>query len=86
MVSVGVFGVLDDVDSFILLLDVLQHQMAQRVDVAPRVIHHLARSQQNHLGGLICSPFEHNLTDISRRDIDVDVLSEEGGPVFLFDW
>lgn len=81
----GVAGVLDDVQPLVLLLHVLQHQVARKVDEAPRV-HHLACSQQNHLRGAIGPGFEHNLTNVPQREIDVDVLPEEGCLVFLFEW
>lgn len=43
LLCVGVVGVLDDVQAFILLLYVLQNQVAQRIEAAAWV-HYLARS------------------------------------------
>lgn len=76
-------GVPDDVKSLVFLLHIFQHQVAQRVDQGPG-IHHLAFSQQNNLRGMIVAGSEHNLTNIPRWDINVDVLPKEGFPVFLF--
>lgn len=80
---IGIVGVPDDVHPLVLLLHVLQHQVAQRVETAPWI--HLARSQQNHLSRAIGPGFEHNLSTVPGQDIDVNVLPEEGGLVLLFD-
>lgn len=82
--GVGVLPVLDDVHTLVLLLHVLQHQVAQRVQVSPGG-HHLAVLHQHHLGRLVGLGFKHNLSSVSGRDVEVDVLPEEGLPALFFD-
>lgn len=83
--GVGAVRVLDDVHPFVLLQHVLQHQVARGAEAGPGV-HHLARLQQNHLSGAVGPGFEHDLTKVPRRDVDVNLLPKEGCQAFLFNW
>lgn len=84
MDDVGVVAVPDDVQALVLLPNVLQHQVAQRVEVPS--VQPLAAAHQNHLGRVIGAGLKHNLSNVPGRDIDVDVLPEERRPALGYDW
>lgn len=83
----GVVDIPNDVGALVLLLHVIQHQVVQSVDINLLVLAvHLTRLHQIHLSGVVGPGLEQNLCDVLRRDVDVNVLAEEGCPVFLCHW
>lgn len=74
----------DDVHSLVLLLHVLQDQVARGGDGGPLVLH-LALPQQHHLHRLVVLGLEDDLADRPLGEVDVDVFPKKGRPLFMFD-
>lgn len=81
----GFAAVPDDVHALVLLLHVLQDQVARGGDGGPLVLH-LAVPQQHHLHRLVVLGLEDDLADRPLGEVDVDVLAEKHCSLFVFDW
>ena len=71
----GPAGVPDGVDALVLLPHVLQHQVAQGVELPP-LVQHAAAPQQHHLRRGVGLGAEHHLP-VRHGHGEVDVLPEE---------
>lgn len=84
--SAGVPAVPDEVQTLVFLLHVLQHQVAQSVEVCLGPVGQPPRPQQRHLVGPVGPGPEHHLRLVLGQDVHVNVLAEEGRPALRFHW